>query len=111
MMPRVSELLIGCRDAGTRLLTAPAMAQMPAALEAGAGPSFGSPRRLLYGAGRPVQRCGLEAFPGSCPSLLIVDGIYASGAVLAPSGPARLGVNLAQQLIAQHCRQERPPHT
>jgi AcrR family transcriptional regulator len=43
--------------------------------------------------------------------LLIVDGIYASGAVLGPSGPARLGVNLAQQLITQQCHEEKPPHT
>jgi AcrR family transcriptional regulator len=36
--------------------------------------------------------------------LLIIDGIYASGAVLGPSGPAHLGVSLAKQLIAEHCR-------
>jgi AcrR family transcriptional regulator len=35
--------------------------------------------------------------------LLVIDGIYASGAVLGPSGPAGLGLPLAQQLIAQHC--------
>jgi AcrR family transcriptional regulator len=31
--------------------------------------------------------------------LLIIDGIYASGAVLGPSRPARMGVELAAQLI------------
>lgn len=41
--------------------------------------------------------------------LLIIDGIYASGAILGPSGPAKLGVSLAQQLIARHCRQEGHP--
>jgi AcrR family transcriptional regulator len=35
--------------------------------------------------------------------LLIIDGIYASGSVLGPSGPARMGVKLAAQLIRQHC--------
>jgi AcrR family transcriptional regulator len=35
--------------------------------------------------------------------LLIVDGIYASGSVLGPSGPARTGVELAARLIQQHC--------
>lgn len=41
--------------------------------------------------------------------LLIIDGIYASGAVLGPSGPAKLGVSLARQLITQHCRQASIP--
>jgi hypothetical protein len=35
--------------------------------------------------------------------LLIIDGIYASGSVLGPSGPARTGVQLAAELIRQHC--------
>ena len=35
--------------------------------------------------------------------LLIIDGIYASGSVLGPSGPARMGVELAAELIRQHC--------
>lgn len=35
--------------------------------------------------------------------LLIIDGLYASGSVLGPSGPARVGVGLAAQLIQQHC--------
>jgi hypothetical protein len=43
--------------------------------------------------------------------LLIIDGIYASGAVLGPSGPAHLGVSLAKQLIAEHCRPLDDHHT
>ena len=35
--------------------------------------------------------------------LLIIDGIYASGSVLGPTGPARMGVQIAAQLIRQHC--------
>ncbi|WP_166680208.1 TetR/AcrR family transcriptional regulator [Kribbella sp. VKM Ac-2566] len=35
--------------------------------------------------------------------LLIIDGIYASGSVLGPSGPSRTGVELATRLIQQHC--------
>lgn len=38
--------------------------------------------------------------------LLVIDGIYASGSVLGPSGPARTGVDLAAQLIRQHCGRE-----
>lgn len=41
--------------------------------------------------------------------LLIIDGIYASGAVLGPSGPANLGVTLAKQLITQQCTSKAAP--
>lgn len=43
--------------------------------------------------------------------LLIIDGIYASGAVLGPTGPARTGVELAAQLIEQHTRGALRPRT
>jgi AcrR family transcriptional regulator len=41
--------------------------------------------------------------------LLVIDGIYASGSVLGPAGPARWGVDLAAQLIRQHCPQRAAP--
>src|SRR5690242_13397978 len=37
--------------------------------------------------------------------LLLIDGIYASGSVLGPSGPARFGTALAERLIREHCPQ------
>jgi len=41
--------------------------------------------------------------------LLVIDGIYASGAVLGPSGPARMGVDVAAELIRQHAGATRHP--
>ncbi|WP_238176999.1 hypothetical protein [Kribbella sp. VKM Ac-2566] len=35
--------------------------------------------------------------------LLVIDGIYANGAVLGPSGPIGLGVALAEQVIERYC--------
>ncbi|WP_165556021.1 TetR/AcrR family transcriptional regulator [Kribbella pittospori] len=43
--------------------------------------------------------------------LLIIDGIYASASVLGPSGPSRIGVELASQLIQQHCSDALPAIT
>jgi AcrR family transcriptional regulator len=63
--------------------------------------------REILGQLRDLAHAGGAAEPDELADklLLIIDGIYASGSVLGPAGPARWGVDLAEQLIRQHCPQ------